>query len=91
MHAPDPLIDLVREWLAKADNDLTNAVHTLKMGADCPTDTVCFHCQQCVEKCIKALLTYRSIHFPKSHDIHEVRGLLPPDCARSWTSRPNMG
>ncbi len=25
MPAPDPLITLIREWLAKADNDLTNA------------------------------------------------------------------
>jgi len=35
---------------------LKNAVHTLKMGRDCPTDTVCFHSQQCIEKYIKAFL-----------------------------------
>ena len=36
-----------------------NAVHTLKLGADGPTDTVCFHAQQCIEKYLKALLVLR--------------------------------
>jgi hypothetical protein len=34
---------VIRQWVAKAENDLKNATHTLKLGADCPTDTVCFH------------------------------------------------
>jgi len=33
---------VVREWISKAENDLKNAANTLKMGKDCPTDTVCF-------------------------------------------------
>jgi HEPN domain-containing protein len=78
MPAPDPLITLIREWLAKADNDLTTAAHTLKLGKDCPTDTVCFHAQQCVEKYLKALLVFRATPFPKTHDIHSLRNLLPP-------------
>lgn len=47
---------VVREWVAKAENDLKNATHTLRLGTDCPTDNVCFHTQQCVEKYLKALL-----------------------------------
>lgn len=69
---------MIREWLAKADNDLKTAVHTLTLGKDCPTDTVCFHAQQCVEKYIKALLVFRATTFPKTHDIHMLRALLPP-------------
>lgn len=61
MSAPDPVIALIREWLAKADNDLKTAAHTLMLGADSPTDTVCFHAQQCVEKPIKALLIFKAI------------------------------
>ena len=34
---------VAREWIAKAENDLKNATHTLKLGADGPLDTVCFH------------------------------------------------
>ena len=77
MPAPDAVIELIREWLAKADNDLTNAAHTLTLGSACPTDTVCFHAQQCVEKYIKALLVFRGTAFPKTHDIAVLRALLP--------------
>ena len=52
---PDPAF-LAREWVEKAEEDLTNAEHTLTMEAHCPFSTVCFHAQQCVEKYIKALL-----------------------------------
>jgi len=77
MPAADPVIAVIREWLHKADNDLTNAAHTLKLGVKCPTDTVCFHAQQRVEKYIKALLVFRKVPFPKTHDIHALRALLP--------------
>ena len=56
----------------------TNAEHTLTMGEDCPYDTVCFHTQQCVEKYLKALLTYLSIDFPKIHDVGELSALQRP-------------
>ncbi len=59
----------VRLWVEKAENDLTNAEHTLTMGSGCPFDTVCFHTQQCAEKYLKALLVERSIAFPKTHDL----------------------
>lgn len=51
-------IEVVRQWVAKAENDLRNAEHTLKMKEDCPLDTVCFHAQQCTEKLMKAWLVF---------------------------------
>jgi len=77
MPGDDPVSKVVYEWLAKAENDLTNASHTLKLGEDCPTDTVCFHAQQCVEKYLKALLVSFKIDFPKTHDLAELIALLP--------------
>jgi HEPN domain-containing protein len=71
------LIAVCREWLHKADNDLANAAHTLKLGKDCPTDTVCFHAQQCVEKHLKAALVLAGIDFPKTHDLEKLASLLP--------------
>jgi HEPN domain-containing protein len=65
----DKVLLVVSEWVAKAENDITNATHTLKLGKDCPTDTVCFHAQQGVEKYLKALLVLERIDFPKTHDI----------------------
>ncbi len=73
MPAPDPVITVIREWLLKADNDLLTATHTLTLGVKCPTDTVCFHAQQCVEKHIKALLVFRATSFPKKHNIAVLR------------------
>ena len=42
---------------------------------DPPTDVVCFHCQQCAEKCLKAFLVWVDRDFPKTHDLPEVLGL----------------
>ena len=78
MPVPNPVIMVIREWLAKADQDLLSAAHLLTLGADCPTDTVGFHAQQCVEKHIKALLVFRATPFPKAHDLAVLRALLPP-------------
>jgi HEPN domain-containing protein len=72
----DHVAYVVREWVAKAENDLLNASHTLKLGARCPTDTVCFHAQQAAEKYLKALLTGRGIDFPKTHDLEALVGRL---------------
>lgn len=38
---------VVAEWVAKAEGDLKTAVHTLKLGPECPTETVAFHAQLC--------------------------------------------
>ncbi len=73
--------EIIRQWIAKAENDLKNAEWTLTMQEGCPLDTVCFHAQQCVEKFLKAWLVLRGIDFPKSHDLTELTALLPEvDC-----------
>ncbi len=56
MPVDDRAVAVVRGWVAKAENDLRNAAHALKLGKMCPTDTVGFHARQCVEKYLKALL-----------------------------------
>ena len=70
---------VAREWILKAEEDLQAAGHLLKMGRKCPTATIGFHAQQCIEKYMKALLVIRSIEFPKTHDIEKLVGLLPLD------------
>jgi HEPN domain-containing protein len=67
---------VAQEWMAKADNDLRSAEYLLKME-DCPTDTICFHVQQCVEKCLKALLVTQGTGFRKTHDLEELVALVP--------------
>jgi HEPN domain-containing protein len=70
-------IELIRQWVEKAEEDLLTAEHTLTLGEKCPFAIVCFHAQQCVEKYIKALLVSLTIDFPKIHDIGELTQLLP--------------
>ena len=71
------VLHLVQQWVAKAENDLQNAAHTLRLGDAGPMDTVCFHAQQCVEKYLKALLCYYEIDFYRTHDIGALLALLP--------------
>jgi len=80
----EKVITVVGEWVEKAENDLKNAAYTLEMDDECPTDTVCFHAQQVVEKYLKALLVFKGIPFPKSHNIEDIIALLPP------SSRPRL-
>jgi HEPN domain-containing protein len=66
-----PLEELVRNWLLKAESDLK--IGKDEMQTDQPTmDMVCFHMQQCVEKYLKAYLTFHSIYFRRTHDIAEL-------------------
>ena len=85
MPSRDNAAIVAKEWIAKAENDLKNAAHTLKLGADCPTDTVCFHAQQCVEKYLKAFLVALEVVFPKTHDIETLVQLMPKHARVSLT------
>ena len=85
MSKTDRLKEIAREWTQKADNDLKTATHTLELGDECPTDTVCFHAQQCVEKYLKALLVLFEIDFPRTHELKTLIELLPA------SARPPLG
>jgi len=63
--------DLINNWLKKANRDLLSAEHELTF-ADAVTETVCFHCQQAVEKYLKAYLVFLNISFTKTHEIGEL-------------------
>lgn len=61
-------LELTREWFKKADHDLLNAEIILESGREpLPLDTVCFHCQQAVEKYLKGFLAYHEVQFPRTH------------------------
>lgn len=76
MPAPEE-IAVASEWVVKAENDLRAAATLLRMK-DCPTEVVCFHAQQVVEKYIKAVLTTLQVEFPKTHNIRKLVQLVEP-------------
>jgi HEPN domain-containing protein len=65
--------DMVRQWLAKAEEDFLVAQHLL--AGSLSLSAVGFHAQQAVEKALKAFLVYHQIEFPKTHDIDALLDL----------------
>lgn len=86
MPGVDPTHTVVREWVVKAESDLRAAVHLLTLGTDCPTEIVCYHAQQCVEKYLKALPVLAKTDFPKTHDLDRLAQLLPRGSSIGLTS-----
>jgi HEPN domain-containing protein len=69
------LIDHIKEWIYKADHDLGSAKVIYRYLPDY-FDTIAFHCQQAVEKYIKAILVFYNTEFQRSHDLIYLLDLL---------------
>ena len=69
---------LTREWVDKAEGDLGTAERELIVRENPNYDAVCFHAQQCAEKCMKALLQERDVVFGKTHDLLTLLDALRP-------------
>lgn len=71
---PDQLrLDESHAWLHRARRDLYAA--KLLISGEAHAEAL-FHCQQAVEKALKAFLTFHQKPFRKTHDLGE----LTPDC-----------
>ena len=68
--------DLVREWLEKAVHDYQGALILFRKKKNPIYDIVCFHCQQCAEKYLKAFLVSCKKAFHKTHDLAKLRELV---------------
>ena len=62
-----------KDWLNIAEDDLL-AAKTL-VREDRLANLAAFHCQQCLEKCFKALIEERDKPFIKSHDLLRLQSL----------------
>ena len=74
---PDPLDELIGEWLARAEHDLRVAEFLLTMPEP-PPESIGFHAQQCTEKALKAYLTLRRVRFERRHDLNYLIDLCTP-------------
>jgi HEPN domain-containing protein len=61
----------VDQWLVRANVDW-RTVEILSSHGEGPPETICFHCQQYVEKLLKALLTKHNIEAPRTHDVRRL-------------------
>ncbi len=64
-----------RVWIALSEEDL-KASSELSEFADLPK-AILFHCQQSVEKILKAVLEEYDLRVPKIHNIEELYRLMP--------------
>ncbi len=61
--------EYIKQWLFRAGEDIA-VIHALSIqNTELYASTICFHCQQAVEKYLKAFLVYKKIEFPKTHDV----------------------
>lgn len=67
--------DLALRFIKKGEDDLM-AAKALLDNADIADDIIGFHCQQAVEKFLKAALIDNEIEFRKTHDLFELLALL---------------
>lgn len=79
---------VARGWLSKAVDDLRGA--RIDLDADPPfIEDALFHCQQAVEKSLKAFLTAHDTLFKKTHDLDELgRACLALDVGLADTLLP---
>ncbi len=62
-------------WVRKAETDWVIARRSNR-GKTPLHDGVCFHCQQCAEKYLKALLEELGLSIPRTHNLDDVLNLL---------------
>jgi len=67
--------DLAKKFLELAARD-RNALRVLAADDSTADETVGFHAQQTVEKCLKAVLILHAIEFRKTHALDELIDLL---------------
>jgi len=69
-----PKDTLVKNWLIKSKHDLESS-RKLAKGNDPYLDTAIYHCQQAVEKSLKAVLVFHDKRFEKTHGLAVLRFL----------------
>lgn len=70
--------EAVQQWIDKALND-NRAIEILNRDDEPPIDAICFHCQQYIEKLIKAIITKLGQEIPKTHDIRKLAEMVDND------------
>jgi len=75
MSPREALVTETREWLERAQADLSACVVLISAGL---APEALFHAQQCAEKAMKAILTWHQVSFKKTHDLDELKHACLP-------------
>jgi len=63
---------LVKEWIVKAEEDFKTVLTLNRQRKNKLPNSICFHCQQCIEKYLKAFLIYSESEPPRTHDLRKL-------------------
>jgi HEPN domain-containing protein len=76
----------VKRWLSKAMNDYKTSEKLLSYPPEeIITDTLCFHCEQFVEKILKAFLISKNVDFKRTHNLeYLVKLCTEQDAEFEW-------
>src|SRR5205807_4881043 len=80
---------LTARWVRKAEADFVIA-RRISRGKTPLHDGVCFHCQQCAEKYLKALLQELGSVIPRTHVLLDLLPLLSPHYSVFRPLRPGL-
>ena len=75
---------LVNEWITKAEEDYKTVLTLNRQRKNKLPNSICFHCQQSIEKYLKAFLIYNESEPPRTHDLRKLN-----DVAVSFDSSLN--
>ncbi len=79
---------LVDEWVEKAEVDYQAAAALNRRRKTPLPDAVCYHCQQCAEKYLKAYLIAQGIIPSRTHDLEQLLKTCAPHDATLATQLP---
>ncbi len=81
------MMENVKKWIIRAIEDFNTAKHELSFPEEeINTGPVCFHCQQVVEKLLKAYLILNNKEFGKTHDLEFLKEM----CVRQNNDFENL-
>ncbi len=65
--------EYIQRWIQRAEQDfkLVNIVLDSN-DPQIPFNLMCYHCQQCVEKYLKAYIIFLGLSYPKTHNISQL-------------------
>lgn len=67
-----------REWVQYAEEDFDVATALMRRRNKTAANSIGFHCQQCIEKYLKACLEEAGLPVPKIHNLAALLGLVLP-------------
>ena len=86
MHAPDPVVLLVREWIGRAENDLLTAAHTLTLAQAAQLTRSAFTRSNASKSTSKRYSFFERRPFPERTISASFGRCCQPNAARPWTA-----